>query len=90
MEVETALKALEELASSPSTSSSGPLESLLSAHFGVARERIIHGSDPKSVILELQKNVAKAKKDAEKGLKAWYTALNGVGKQVDKVSRLSS
>ena len=84
-DIHTALFALEALASHTSTSSSGPLNALLEVHFAEAKERISQGQDPKAVITELQKNVAKAKKDVEKGLKGWYTALGGVGKAVDKV-----
>lgn len=86
MDIENALNALETLASSTSTSSSGPLNSLIDQHFQVARERLTAGSDPKQVIQELQKNVTRAKKDVEKGLKTWYAALGNVGKAVEKVS----
>lgn len=86
VDVSAALNALEALAVNSSTSSSGPLNRLLNEHFAVARERIIAGSPPKLVIAELQTSLACAKKDVEKGLKAWYSALGNVGKSVDKVS----
>lgn len=85
-DVSAALEALEALAANNSTSSSGPLNRLLNDHFTVARERLLAGSPPKLVITELQANLARAKKDVEKGLKAWYSALGNVGKSVDKVS----
>ncbi|CAK9784312.1 hypothetical protein CC85DRAFT_296215 [Cutaneotrichosporon oleaginosum] len=84
VDVSAALDALEALAANASTSSSGPLNRLLNEHFTVARERILAGSPPKQVITELQTNLARAKKDVEKGLKAWYSALGNVGKSVDK------
>jgi len=87
-EIQAALSALEQLSSSTSTSSSGPLNNLLETHFTQAKERILAGDNPKAVITELQKNVVKAKKDVEKGLKAWYGALGNVGKAVDTVSLL--
>ena len=85
MDISSSLAALESLSSSTSTSSSGPLNALLDEHFLSARERILAGEDTKSVITELQKNVSRAKKDVEKGLKAWYAALGNVGKAVEKV-----
>lgn len=85
MDITNALTALESLASSTSTSSSGPLNALIDQHFSVARDRLITGSDPRQVIQELQKNVTKAKKEVEKGLKTWYAALGNVGKSVEKV-----
>ena len=85
-EIETALAALEQLSSSTSTSSSGPLNGLLDTHFTQAKERILAGDNPKAVITDLQKKVIKAKKDVEKGLKAWYSGLGNVGKAVDAVS----
>jgi len=51
-----------------------------------AKNSILAGDNPRAVITELQKNVVKAKKDVEKGLKAWYGALGSVGKAVDSVS----
>lgn len=84
MDISSSLAALESLSSSTSTSSSGPLNALLDEHFLSARERILAGEDTKSVITELQKNVSRAKKDVEKGLKAWYAALGNVGKAVEK------
>lgn len=87
-EISAALSALEALSSSPSTSSSGPLNALLETHFAQARERITNGDDPKTVIQDLQKNIVRAKKEVEKGLKGWYAALGNVGKVVDKVSYL--
>jgi hypothetical protein len=87
-EIATALAALEQLSSSTSTSSSGPLNALLDTHFTQAKTRILAGDNPKSVITDLQKKVAKAKKDVEKGLKAWYSGLGTVGKAVDAVSLL--
>lgn len=86
-DVSAALSALEALASSSATSSSGPLHALLEQHFCVARERILAGSPPKHVIAELQQNVTKAKKQVERGLKTWYAALGNTGKSVEKVSR---
>lgn len=86
VDVSAALNALEALAANNSTSSSGPLNRLLDEHFAVARERLLAGAAPKHVITELQTNIARAKKDVEKGLKAWYSALANVGKSVDKVS----
>jgi hypothetical protein len=44
------------------------------------------GDNPKAVITELQKDVIKAKKGVEKGLKVWYAGLGNVGKAVDAVS----
>lgn len=85
-EIATALAALEQLSSSTSTSSSGPLNGLLDTHFTQAKERIRAGDNPKAVITDLQKKVIKAKKDVEKGLKAWYSSLGNVGKAVDAVS----
>lgn len=87
MDLHTTLQALEQLASSPSTSSSGPLNALLDDHFARARQRLSAGEDPKGVITDLQKQITRSKKDVEKGLKAWYAALGNVGKAVDKVSR---
>jgi hypothetical protein len=87
MDISTALTALEQLASSTSTSSSGPLNALLDEHFSLARQRLLSGDeDPRVVITDLQKSVVKAKKDVEKGLKAWYAGLGNVGKAVEKVS----
>ena len=86
MEISSALTALEALSSSTSTSSSGPLDTLLDEHFLSARERILAGEDTKTVILELQKNVTRAKKDVDKGLRAWHAALGNVGKAVEKVT----
>lgn len=88
-EVSSALLALEQLASSTSTSSSGPLNALLDQHFSQAKKRILEGDNPRSVILDLQKSVNKAKKDVEKGLKGWYGALGTLGKSVDKVGRVA-
>lgn len=85
-EISTALNALDQLSSSISTSSSGPLNALLETHFVTAKNSILAGDNPKAVITELQKNVVKAKKEVEKGLKAWYGALGNVGKAVDAVS----
>jgi len=85
MDISTALTALETLCSSTSTSSSGPINALLDEQFLTARQRILTGEDAKVVITELQKNVSRAKKDVEKGLKAWYAALGNVGKAVEKV-----
>lgn len=90
MEISTALTALEALSSSTSTSSSGPLNALLDDHFLTAKQRIISGEDPNIVITELQKAVVRAKKDVEKGLKAWYAALGNVGKAVEEVSHGTS
>ncbi|GFZ49011.1 hypothetical protein JCM24511_06760 [Saitozyma sp. JCM 24511] len=85
MDISTALTALEQLASSTSTSSSGPLNALLDEHFSLARQRLLSGDeDPRVVITDLQKSVVKAKKDVEKGLKAWYAGLGNVGKAVEK------
>jgi hypothetical protein len=90
MDISAALTALEQLASSTSTSSSGPLNALLDEHFSLARQRLLSGDeDPRVVITDLQKSVVKAKKDVEKGLKAWYAGLGHVGKAVEKVSGLS-
>ncbi|EKC97538.1 negative regulation of gluconeogenesis-related protein [Trichosporon asahii var. asahii CBS 8904] len=83
-DVSAALDALEALASTSATSSSGPLNALLEQHFAVARERILAGSPPKHVIAELQTNIAKAKKQVERGLKTWYAALGNTGKAVEK------
>lgn len=85
-DITAALTTLEALSSSPSTSASGPLNALLERQFGVARERIAAGSDPQQVIKELLSSVARSKKEVEKGLKGWYSALGGVGKAVEKVS----
>jgi len=85
MDIDAALAALETLSSSPSTSSSGPLNALLEDHFASARQRISAGDDPKAVIVELQKNVIQAKKEVDKGLRKWYAALGTVGTAVDKV-----
>ena len=85
MDISPALLALETLSSSTSTSSSGPLNALLDDHFASARQRILEGDDPATVIADLQKAVVKAKKGVEKGLKAWYAALGKVGKAVEKV-----
>lgn len=84
-EIAAALAALEQLSSSTSTSSSGPLNGLLDTHFSKAKERILAGDNPKAVITDLQKNVTKAKKEVEKGLKAWYAGLGNIGKAVDSV-----
>lgn len=89
-EIAAALTALEQLSSSTSTSSSGPLNALLDTHFTSAKERILAGDNPKAVITDLQKNVTKAKKEVEKGLKAWYAGLNSVGKAVDTVRSSST
>jgi hypothetical protein len=86
MDISTALIALEQLASSTSTSSSGPLNVLLDEHFSGARQRLLAGEDPKTVIGDLQKSVVRSKKEVEKGLKAWYAALGNVGKSIEKVS----
>ncbi|GMK57716.1 hypothetical protein CspeluHIS016_0405500 [Cutaneotrichosporon spelunceum] len=83
-DVTVALDALEALAANISTSTSAPLTRLLNEHLAVARERILAGSPPTLVIAELQTNLTRAKKDVEKGLKAWYAALGNVGKSVDK------
>lgn len=85
MDIKAALSALETLSSSPSTSSSGPLNALLEDHFAQARQRIAAGEDPKAVITDLQKNVVKAKKEVDKGLRKWYAGLGSVGTAVDKV-----
>lgn len=85
MDIPQALSALEQLASSTSTSSSGPLTTLLDEHFTNAKTSLLSGQDPKTVITDLQKAVIKSKKDVEKGLKGWYGALGGLGKAVDKV-----
>ena len=90
MDIQAALHTLQDLASSPSTSASGPLDALLEKHFAKAKSRLSAGDDPAEVIAELQKSVVKAKKEVEKGLKAWYGALGGVGKAVDKVRSWSS
>lgn len=87
-DVSAALEALEALAASSATSSSGPLSTLLDNHFAVARERLLAGAPPKHVISELQNNVTRAKKDVEKGLKAWYAGLNNVGKSIEKVGEV--
>jgi hypothetical protein len=87
--VSAALTALEALAASSASSSSAPLNALLNNHFAVARERLIAGAPPKHVITELQGQVTRAKKDVEKGLKAWYSALGNVGKNIEKVSTYS-
>ncbi|WWD21932.1 hypothetical protein CI109_106420 [Kwoniella shandongensis] len=84
MDISTALSALETLSSSTSTSSSGPLNALIDDHFARAKTRISAGEDPKAVITELQKAVGRSKKEVEKGLKGWYSALGNVGKAVDK------
>lgn len=84
-DVSAALTALEALASANATSSSGPLNTLLDAHFAVAKERLLAGAPPKHVITELQAAVAKSKKEVEKGLKAWYAHLGGLGKNIEKV-----
>ncbi|ORY21462.1 negative regulation of gluconeogenesis-related protein [Naematelia encephala] len=84
MEISAALTALESLASSPSTSSSGPLTILLDKHFSTARQKLLSGEDAALVLSDLQKQVTRAKKDVEKGLKGWYGALGGVGKAVEK------
>jgi hypothetical protein len=88
MDIDTTLSALEALSSSPSSSSSGPLNALLEDHFANARQRISAGEDPKGVISELQKNVVKAKKEVDKGLRKWYAVLGTVGTAVDKVCAL--
>lgn len=85
-EIAAALNALEQLSSSSATSSSGPLNALLDTHFAQAKDRILAGDNPKAVITDLQKDVIKAKKGVEKGLKAWYAGLGNVGKAVDSVS----
>lgn len=85
-DIHAALAALEHLSSSSATSSSGALNDLLEVHFTAAKERILAGDNPKAAITELQKNVIKAKKETEKGLKAWYSALGNVGKEIDTVS----
>lgn len=85
MDIPNALAALSSLSSSTSTSSSGPLNALLDDQFTSAKHRILTGEDPKVVITELQKNVVRAKKDVEKGLKAWYASLGNLGKAVEKV-----
>lgn len=58
---------------------------LIDDHLAQAKSRIIAGEDPRTVIQELQKAVAKSKKEVEKNLKAWYFALGNVGKAIDKV-----
>ena len=83
-DISTALTALERLATSTSTSSAGPLNDLLDQHFSIARERLLAGSPPRQVLEELQRAVARSKKDVEKGLKAWYSALNKIGGAVEK------
>jgi len=85
MDIAISLQALEQLSSSTSTSSSGPLKILLDEHFETAKSRLLSGDEPKLVLTDLQKAVTRSKKDVEKGLKAWYAALGNVGKQVDKV-----
>ena len=65
-EVSIALKALEQLTCSPSTSTSGPLAILIDQHIVKARQKIVQGEDPKKVINALQIQVAKSKKDVEK------------------------
>ncbi|KAL7423358.1 hypothetical protein Q5752_002661 [Cryptotrichosporon argae] len=75
---------LESLASTPSTSSAGPLDGLIDAHLGAARHRLAAGESPAAVGADLQKQVARAKKDVERALKGWYAGLNAVGKNVDK------
>jgi hypothetical protein len=84
-EINSALAALEHLSSSSATSSSGALNALLETHFAACKQRILAGDNPKAAITELQKNVIKAKKETEKGLKAWYSALGNVGKEIDSV-----
>ena len=88
MDISSALSALEALSSSPSTSSSGPLNVLLEDQLARARKRIEDGEDVKVVIGDLQKSVLKAKKDVQKGLAGWYTALQNVGKAVENVDLL--
>ncbi|KAL1408174.1 hypothetical protein Q8F55_004979 [Vanrija albida] len=83
-DVSAALTALEALASANATSSSGPLNALLEEHFAVAKERLLAGAPPKHVITELQTAVARSKKEVEKGLKAWYAQLGGLGKNIEK------
>jgi hypothetical protein len=89
MDISSSLLALEQLSSSPSTSASGPLNALIDTSLTRAKTRIAAGEDARIVLTQLQKDVAKAKKDVEKGLKGWYAALGGVGKAVDKVCRTS-
>ena len=89
-EIAAALSALEGLSSSPSTSASGPLTVLLEEHFARARQRIQDGEEPSVVVADLQKQVVRAKKEVEKGLKGWYAGLGGVGKAVEKVCHLAS
>ncbi|OWZ62982.1 hypothetical protein AYX15_04964 [Cryptococcus neoformans] len=84
MDVSPALSALEALSSSTSTSSSGPVNVLIDDHLAQAKRHIIAGEDPRTVVQELQKAVAKSKKEVEKNLKAWYLALGNVGKAIDK------
>ncbi|ODN96559.1 hypothetical protein L198_04274 [Cryptococcus wingfieldii CBS 7118] len=84
MDIVAALDTLESLSSSTSTSSSGPLHALIDTHFAQAKERILSGDDPKTVVVDLQKLVQKSKKEVDKGLKGWYGALGNVGKAVDK------
>ncbi|KAK8846625.1 hypothetical protein IAR55_005711 [Kwoniella newhampshirensis] len=84
MDISTALSALEALSSATSTSSSGPLNALIDDHFSNAKARIIAGEDAKVVITELQRAVGRSKKEVEKGLRGWYSALGNVGKAVDK------
>ena len=87
MDIASTLSSLEALSSSPSTSSSGPLNILLEVQFAKARRRLEEGEDVKVVIGDLQKSVVRAKKEVEKGLKGWYGALGNVGKAVEKVIR---
>ncbi|KAK4685247.1 E3 ubiquitin-protein transferase RMND5, partial [Tremellales sp. Uapishka_1] len=84
MDLQSSLHALEQLASCPSTSSSGPLDALLDIHLTQAKQRLLDGEDPKAVLTELQKTITRTKKEVEKGLKGWYGALGNVGKAVEK------
>lgn len=84
-DVSAALGALEALSSTPT---SAPLSTLIDNHIAVARARLEAGAPPKQVIAELQTAVTRSKKEVERGLKAWYAALGGMGKSVEKVSGL--
>ncbi|EIW68576.1 hypothetical protein TREMEDRAFT_71847 [Tremella mesenterica DSM 1558] len=84
IDISTALSTLQSLSSSPSTSASGPLTVLIDDHLTHAKQRLINGENPSEVVTDLQKNVLKAKKEVDRGLKGWYAALGGVGRAVDK------
>ncbi|RSH79110.1 uncharacterized protein EHS24_001148 [Apiotrichum porosum] len=81
-DVSAALGALEALSSQPA---SGPLTAVIENHIAVARMRLEAGAPPKQVITELQSSITRAKKEVERGLKAWYSAIGNVGKGVEKV-----